>query len=179
MKRVIVNQKSLLLIDSSSSVSKVLEAFIKRNYNDNVAEFGRSAGRLPHALWGWIKGESKPELESLLWLATFLNTTIYSLVMNKTKGLKINQEANYYFKKKKKRGFIAEKVKRVLQDSLLENPPPHMMQIMEKTACSRSYLASRFPELYNQVIQRYYEHMGTKKKGFKPSATNSKSARPD
>lgn len=152
---IIQNNHNLKTLKSELSLSTLLDRIIEERYDNNLAEFARDTKGMPSKLWAWRKKENKPQLYSIIWVATLFNTTVYKLIEGYLPNrVSINKKVNGLFKPRRALPMLHTRIIEVFEKALNESPPPTLAQVAERVPCSRGYLRNKYPDYTTRITSR-------------------------
>jgi transcriptional regulator with XRE-family HTH domain len=119
----------------------------------SIASFAEFLEFNSATVWEWLNNKYVPTHESLLKIASKLNTTIYNLFYNK--NIKLDIDKNVYCNKKRRKSIPLNEIEYHLRKSIDLDEPKSLYSIAQEEGFDSSKAKYNFPILCEKIINNY------------------------
>lgn len=134
------------------------------------ARFASLLKKRKSIIWGWQNGQTRIPLEDLLQLCFCIGKSPLELLTSSTAikdqdTLRFTNSLYLYREDKKPRRTLnKDSIRRSLEETLNEWPPPPMYQVARRLDCDNRSLYNHFPDLCHHISSRCFEYRKESKK---------------
>lgn len=140
-------------------IKEVLNLYGNHLTGGNINAFARFLEQRENSLHKWVSGQAKPQLNQLLEICYRLNTFLTDFLLIPTTELQFSELTQIVIppahRAKKQNRLNRQQAMLVLQDALVEFPPPSIEQVIKRLNTHRQTLISWVPDICRSISERY------------------------
>lgn len=146
--------------NSSTSISSSLLYYIKKYFNDDKSKAAKYIGVPKSTFTGWYKGESLPQIKSLVLICMKLGVTIVEFLQRSeahinTPNIHISMRSG----SEKVKRYDHIKIKGILEGVVENCTPISIKKVAELIGCDRKLLYVKYREECELIKNNYIEHL--------------------
>ncbi|MCT8140270.1 TniQ family protein [Anaerobacillus sp. CMMVII] len=147
-----------------NSISSSLSYYIKKYFNDDKSKAAKYIGVPKSTFTGWYKGESLPQIKSLVLICMKLGVTIVEFLQRSEAHINTTNIDISMPEGSEKVRYDHVKIKGILEGIIENCTPISVKKVAELIGCDRKLLYVKYREVCEVIKNNYIEHLQKRKK---------------